>query len=427
MSKSKKIILIVVGAILFLFLAFVGFVLWELFEVDKQIEEAWYSRIAKNDAAEYYEEKYGEKLVVTDMDVIYSGGFMFDSGIFTGYVLMYAENCRVLWYNGECWDNKQNDEICQAITEKYFYDETLGAIREITVNVEYNDYFKDFVYGGLQNYAKGYFDGDLERFIAENSPYLECYVYYDGYPEKAEKYREIIENKLNEITTDFTYAEAAIYVFDPTLDLPEMKYKCMIDRVDHLEVPTGERYMEMITGGKTRTEYGLSMKDKEKQEYALYETNWNMIDEYTAICDVLSDKPLDKSDYTFIQTDIHKNETALRGRYSGVESTNPIVITNPVYKVGLASDNDVFLRLDREYYEITENTAPLLVFEQGQEKVLKYVTCGWGKGDYNDIDDHNSWFYLDEEYLYLYIDSTTLYILDPRLTFVNISEIVLDK
>lgn len=422
MSKSKKIILIVVGAILFLFLTFVGLVLRGLFEVDKQIEEAWYSRIAKNDATEYYEEKYGEKFVVTGTNAIYSGGFMFDSGSFTGYVVVESESCNVLWHNGECWDNKQYDEICQAIKEKYFYDKTLGTNPEISVDVAYLTMDQGDAAGYLDyDYLKDYYDGDIESFIAENTPTLNSYAYYDGYPENADEYREIVDKKLNEILQDFKDADVAIYVFDPRLDLPEMEYSCYEYKRDG-SLPFGDDYMEMIVGVRTNSAF-----ENSERGYVLYETNWNEIDEYTAICDIRSDEPLTESDYIFKKSDLYKNETAIRGRYSGVKDINPMVITRPVYDLGLASREDIFLRLDREYYEINENTAPLLVFEQGQEKVLKYVTVGWVRGKYTDFDSDDSWYYLDDECLYLYIGNVMPNLYDAKLTFVNISEIVLDK
>ena len=76
--------------------------------------------------------------------------------------------------------------------------------------------------------------------------------------------------------------------------------------------------------------------------------------------------------------------------------------------------SDILLRLDRNYYNITDKTVPLRIYDGlGTEQGKRfYTSVGYGDYDSEDCD----WYYLDEEYLYLYISGLS----ETYLTFSDL-------
>ncbi|MDE6133682.1 MAG: hypothetical protein K2G04_09980 [Oscillospiraceae bacterium] len=79
---------------------------------------------------------------------------------------------------------------------------------------------------------------------------------------------------------------------------------------------------------------------------------------------------------------------------------------------------EIFLRLDREHYKITDQTIPLLVADGERDWQGKrlYTSVGYGQYDSKDED----WYYLDKDYLYLHINGTYIGFSDAYITFSDL-------
>lgn len=414
MTKKKKIIIgisVTLGALL---LAFVLLIVWAFFGDDIKIgvRARLEAPSARSAAAKYIEEKYGEKVGFSDYKVLTdSSGFMFASSYFVG-IEFIGEDYSVRVYiddkSKEISDNKQYGEICSAVKEHYLYDDALGSSHTE------ESFSLDFDFSGYRNeFTSEYFDGDIEDFLSKTNTRLFAEITYEGYPEKYGEYRELLTDKLEHILSDFDSRSSSVYfyVHNPDIDLPEVKNKYEnSSRIYH--IPRYEEYMELIATGYI---------DGQKARVA--QTDWYDIDSFTAISCEVSPVASD-SDFIFREVDLSDNTAAYRGvyMYDDRANENVLQIRDAGYEVDFTDKKEkgitVFLRLDREHYNITENTVPLLIAdgEGNWEGKRLYTSIGYGKYDSKEDD----WYYLDNDYLYLYIDGTYIDLWDAYLTFSDI-------
>lgn len=263
MTKKKKIIVValsVVGSIILLFvLIFVRSFYGGYIKVGFQTMVNAPS--AKAAAKEYIKEKYGEKPKrVSGTEPIYSivGFFLNETMYFEGVTVKFDDyEVRVLFdedtgklLKDRITDNRQYDEICYAVEKRYFDDKNLGTSYTGRAFVNFSNIYYENMF------TSAYFDGDIDKFIKETRFSIDAEITYEGCSEKKNKYKEIVNNKLNEIkeNTDIHWLGVSIFVRDPEFELPEeeKKYKNYEHIwIDRQEVVKFENYPELMAYGVT--------------------------------------------------------------------------------------------------------------------------------------------------------------------------------
>lgn len=405
----KKIIVIAVSVVGFVILILALLVLWALFGdyIKVKVQTAAKTPEAKSAAVKYVEEKYGDRpKKILGTESIYSiRGPIIGTPCFEG-VAVKLDVCevRVLFdedtgeLKKDCiTDNRQYNEINTAVKKYVFDDEKLGSSYEGYARVYFSSYSDEWEFTSV------YFDGDAEKFIKAVKPQISADITYEGYPEKRDEYRELIDNKINEIKKYFYIdgTDIAIYVHNPELDLPEGRNKSKNynegSSVGGIKQIGYESYLELIAYGYTG-HHG---------ENIIIQTQFCDVDGYTAISN--QRVPMSSS-RAFVFEETSLDDTyEYRSSYSRNDSDeNNLKIRDKAYKIrfGDKKYDEILLRLDRNYYNITENTIPLLVVsaeENGEVKRL-YRCLGYGQYDSGMFD----WQYLDDNYLYLHIDSISV-------------------
>lgn len=419
MSKIKIVIIAIClfGAAV---LVLVLLIFWAFFgrSIKINVQAMLKTPAAKAAAAGYIEKKYGEKAVFSKAEPITrASGYIFPERYFVGIELT-ADNYTVMVYFNEdepvIIDDRQYDEICSAVKEHFFDDKSLGYSYEINnFSLDFYKKLEDGIHDRRDTrFTSVYFDGDIEKFLSEATAEISADVTYEGYPEKRDEYRNILNNMLEYIYPFFGEEDSQVYLFihDPNVNLSEVKNK-YVNSSRIYRIPRYEEYMELIACGYTS-----------KDGINVLQTEWYDIDEFTAIsCEfspVLSDNA-----FIFGKTDLSDNTTVYRGlcKYDGAEE-NILQIRDIGYIVDLtyrkSGGNTVFLRLDRNHYGITDKTVPLLVADgtgNWQGKRL-YTSIGYGGYDSKELD----WYYLDDNYLYLYINGMHVDGWDAYLAFTDV-------
>lgn len=420
MTIKKKIIIGIVCTVAALFLMFVLFIVWLIFgdSIKIKVQTVLKTPAAKAAAREYIKEKYGDTPQILEVKPITQAkGFMFASGSYFAGFSMQADGYNICVFYDDyklsekleksgCFicDNRQYGDICAAVEKRFFDNVTLGSSYEVnSLNINFDECSE-------QQFTSKYFDGDIIKFLSEAAPTVNASVTYEGYPEKRAEYRELLNDSIDEIygVLGENKTRVSIFVHDPSLNLPEVKNKYEhSSRIYH--IPRYEKYMELIACGYTS-----------KDGVSVLQTEWYEIDEYTAIS---SDIKLivSNNEFVFEQVDLSYNTTAYRGlcKYDDRKNENILKIRDIGYNVDFtdkrSNGNEIFLRLDREHYKITDKTIPLLVADgtgNWQGKRL-YTSVGYGEYDSKDED----WYYLDNDYLYLYIHGTYVDGWNAYLTF----------
>ena len=373
---------------------------------------------AKLSAVEYVSEKYGENPKALSTDPIFHVvGYMFGSGkSFIGTSVNFDGYTVKVYNDGIICDNRQYNEICAAFEEKYFNNTDLGLTYAVeSLSIDFNE--AELSKGDEGEYTSKYFNGDIEKFLSEASDAeIAASVTYAGYSDKRGEYRKLLNDKLYEIydTVD-DKASVFIYIRDIGLDLPEMPYKA-VDKARFQAELRYEDYMELIA-------YGYTSNPSNFDKYPhVYMTEWYDVDGHTAISDDLNPIQSEK-DFVFEQVDLSDNTTVYRGRYKYDDraDNNILTIRDNGYRVQFDDSrrlDSIFLRLDRDYYNITDKTIPLIVADWNGKRF--YLTVGYGDSENTVVDtNYEDWYYLDKEYLYLYITSlhSDFYSNEWRLTF----------
>lgn len=396
MTKRKKILIISlasVGAALLLL------VLVEFCSLANQPKELFRTLSARNEAAEYVKDKYGDRPLVRSAKPVYSGGFMFDKGTLRGAVVSF-DDFDVLVLDDKIADNRQYDEITAAFTEKYLsVNEIYSNLTKCNVSFDFGIRESDLTYA---EFNSDYFDGDIAEFLGRTDPELIVELDGQGFHEKRAETPGLLSEKLEQISLS-TDGEMRVfaYVSDPEADLPDMPLEYVNSSLRYPPKKYDE-YMELIAAGSIVTELSgdNAIVIQQPQFYA--------IDEYTAVSDPNITSPITSEQDLFLtQKDFSENTTVYRGRYKYDDRTEKNILTikeNGLY-CGLnnSSRHNFILRLDREHYGITDSTialrvTPPVTAEKRQGKQL-YISFGYD--GYDCDDDH--WYYMDEKYLYLYV------------------------
>lgn len=412
MKKKKKIIIIMVSVIGSIILLLVLLFAWALFGdyIKVRFKAMAKTPEAKSAAIEYIYEKYGDKpkRIYGAEPIIGYNGYFIGTPYFRGISLKaddymvgvyFDENTENLQKN-LIKDNRQYDEINTAVKKYIFDDKDFGLSYDGYTRVYFSQYNKEWEFTSI------YFDGDAEKFIKAAKPEISADITYEGYPEKKDEYRELIDNKINEIKNYFFIdgTDIAIYIHNPELDLPEGKNKSknyyeggILGGIKQIGY---ESYLELIAYGYTG-HHG---------ENIIIQTEFYDIDKYTSISNQIN--PI-HSDEAFIFEEVSiDNIYEYQGMQSYRNENNEqnLKVRDKGYKIVIKGSehgiNPILLRFDRNYYNITEDTIPLLVVcaeENGEVKRL-YSSFGYGQYDSGMRD----WHYLDDNYLYLYTDAIAI-------------------
>ena len=406
MSNKKKawIIVSVIPAVLILLIA--AFILFlSMDDIILSIDAQKAVSKAKSEAAVYIESKYGEADRVLSAEALYSGGgFMEGTKRHVSAVKVNFKGYTVLAANEVLCDDRQYEEICSAVLERYFDGTDLGSSFTGSAYVLFSD-----ITGIMDSSSctSAFFDGDIDKFIAENKPGLSAEITYEGYPDKQDEYRQLLNEKFDQLENDFDNESlrATILVKNPGLDLPEMPHEPAVKGGKIQNIPQYDEYMELIACGY--------IKDDKMQ---VFQTLFYEFDDYTAVSD--NSRPiLSKQEITFESVDLSDNTTVYRGRYKQDYRKDENVLTtrNEGWRISLSERRvyDIFLRLDREHYGITDTTIPLIVADLTRrseedfdiwETRRYYLTVGYGNYTYVDT-NFDDWYYLDDDYLYLKISA----------------------
>lgn len=412
MTKKKKIIVVtlsVVGSIILLLALLLIRVLFGDY-ITVRFKAMAKASEAKSAAIEYINEKYGNKpkrIYGTEPIIVYKGSFIgtpYFEGVtveLDGYKVrvLFDEYTEELQYD-LITDNRQYDEINTAVKKYIFDDKDLGSSYDGYTRVYFSQYHEECEFTSI------YFDGDAEKFIKAAKPEISADITYEGYPEKKDEYRELIDNKINEIKKYFFIdgTDIAIYIHNPELDLPEGKNKSknynkggILGGIRQIGY---ESYLELIAYGYTG-HHG---------ENIIIKTEFYDIDKYTSISNQIN--PIhSERDFIFEEVSID-NIYEYQGMqsYRNKNNEQKLKVRDKGYKIVINSGehgiNPILLRFDRNYYNITEDTIPLLVVcaeENGEVKRL-YSSFGYGQYDSGMRD----WHYLDDNYLYLYTDAIAI-------------------
>lgn len=428
MTKKMKIVIGIVCTVAALFLMFVLFIVWLIFgdSIKIKVQTALKAPAAKAAARDYIEEKYGDTPQILEVKPITQAkGFMFAAGrYFTGFS-MQADGYKVcVFYDdyklseklekGGCFicDNRQYGDICAAVEKRFFDDVTLGLSYEVnSLNINFDECSE-------QQFTSKYFDGDIIKFLSEAAPTVNASVTYEGYPEKREEYRELLNDSLDEIygVLGENKTRVSIFVHDPSLNLTEVKNKYENSSRIY-RIPRYEKYMELIACGMTANNYYSYSYSSSENEHIIMQTEFYRIDEYTHISNAAYPIRSD-SDFKFTPADLSDNTTAYRGRIKTGDLAGEKILRirgeGRLLFLNEHRGSDILLRLDRKYYNITDKTVPLRIYDGlGTEQGKRfYTSVGYGDYDSEDCD----WYYLDEEYMYLYISRLS----ETYLTFSDL-------
>ena len=428
MTKMKKIIIGIVCTVAALFLMFVLSILWLIFgdSIKIKVQTALKTPAAKAAARDYIEEKYGDTPKILEVKPITRAkGVIFATGRYFAGIELTADNYTVMVYFNEnepvIVDNRQYDEICSAVKEHFFDDKALGYSYEIN-NFSLNFYRK--LENGIHDqtgdtkFTSVYFDGDIEKFLHEANAEISVSVTYEGYPEKRGEYRTILNNKLEYLYPLFGEEGSSVYLFihDPNVDLPEIKNKYENSSRIY-RIPRYEKYMELIACGMTANKLYSYAYSSSENEHITMQTEFYRIDEYTYISNAAYPIRSD-SDFNFMPAYFSDNTTAYRGRIKTGDLAEEKILRirgeGRLLSLNEHRGSDILLRLDRNYYNITDKTVPLRIYDGlGTEQGKRfYTSVGYGDYDSEDCD----WYYLDEKYLYLYISGLS----ETYLTFSDL-------
>lgn len=397
MRKAKKIVLIVLVSLFSLIAVLVILFFCALAD---QPRVALMSLSARHTAAEYCREKYGDAPRVIETSPIYSGGFMFDRGSLDGIKVSY-EGFDVVVCGEVVMDNRQYEEITAAFAEKYLNNADLySELTERKVSLLYSG--EDYIGDRFRTFTRVCFSGDIDEFLTAAKPQVDVSLSGMGRAGENESAPGLLREMLERIAGSCP-AEYRIYaeVFDPLLSLPEMPNKA--DTGSLINPPnTYERYMELMTYGQASFRDGKALLTVRQPRF--YE-----IDGYTAISDDDVDAPITSMQQVFFsQKDYSDNLTAYRGRYKydNHAEENILTIRSSGISVGIAEKNhDFLLRLDREHYGITDSTVALRVTDTLTDTKWAGKRLYTSFGFYPYDCDYETWYYIDDEYLYLYVPS----------------------
>lgn len=397
MTKKKKVLIIALSVIGAVITAVTAVFFCCLFTEPAAafLTELIVTRSAKVSAAAYVKEKYGDSPLVHSAELVYAGGFMFSKGTLSGAVVHF-NGFDALVADDKITDNRQYGEIVAAFTEEYLADGIYSDVEECDVSFDFGVTVSSLNYSDFNSRR---FDGDIAGFLARTNPSLTVYLEGRGFHEKRAETPVLLREMLERIKSS-TGGDVRVYAYvtDPELDLPDMPMEDTSNYGLRYPPKRYDDYMELIAAGTI---------DLMSGKITVEQPSFYVIDEFTAISDCDFFSPItSETDYFFAPKDFSENTTAYRGRfkYDDHAEENVLTIRKDGFYCGVsASLHDFILRLDREHYDITDNTVALRVSppvkaEKWHGKQL-YISFGYDGYD----SDENHWHYMDDKYLYLYV------------------------
>lgn len=413
MSKKKKIIIIVIGVIgglIVLLGVYICWAIWGGYNGDIALAFKTNAELikARSTVKEYISDKYGEKAEIISTKAHFGGGSWFTGPLYLEAIEISLPGYIVMIKGGRVCDNRQYEEICSAVQERFFDDTDLGSSYTGSLSVLYSEVTG--ISEDAYHCTSVYFDGDIERFLYRSNAGVSATYVYEGYPDKSGDYRKLLEDKLSELEyyCNDKDLRVTIHIKNPGVDLPEMPYAREINRDNKMrQVPMYDEFMELIACAY------INQYDFEPYNCTVLQPDFWQIDEYTAVSDNAAPIRSDK-EILFEQVDLSDNTTVYRGRYKHDDrkDENILTIRDTGWRINLPDRKlyNVFLRLDRAHYNITDTAIPLIVSDLTRrdnplsewETKRYYLTVGYG--NYRDVDTNlDDWYYLDDKYLYLRI------------------------
>ena len=388
-SRSKLIVIIpsVIGALVFLS------VLLGLFGMlfgspSEHLRKAQAVKAARNGVESYFHEKYGEYPEITAIEPQWrrSGYIIPTERYFTGYVTLKEKNCTIYYYSktNSFYDSKQYDDICSALTEKYFTNEILGSEVSADVDMCFSEYWQ---YGDNDE-AKCtniYFNGDIDKFI-RSLPYnysLSADIYYSGKAEMKRAVSELISDKLNELYAEFPNGRFSINIknTESSFEIPAN----MTQGSTYYGVPV--EYGTLIARGTHGTD----------GENELFYTEWCSLDEYVSMADITSEDTPESSDF------IYRTDSSYDGKTVSSDNVN-VTLTGDAYTFQNLNSKHIFIRLDRKKFSAANSNVPVTL--SSGDTVIPYYIGRPPVGAPHLHTMSDSWYIFDENYIYIYVYDT---------------------
>lgn len=395
MTKRKKILIVTLSAI---GIAIIATITAFYCSVTNQPAEPIETISARSKAAAYIKEKYGDSPFILSADPVYSGGFLFDRGRLLGAVVHF-NGFDALVAEDQITDNRQYGEIVAAFTEKYLSgNEIYSEVTECTVSFDFGVRASSMNYN---DFNSRYFDSDISEFLGLTNPKLIVTLEGRGFHEKRAETPALLYETLERIYRS-TGGEIRVYayVYDPEADLPDMLLEYNPNSALRYPPKRYDDYMELIAAGSID-------RHELTDEIVVQRPSFYEIDAFTAISDNdITSHITSEQDFFFAPADFSENTTVYRGRYKYDDHAEENVLTireNGLYCGINTRLHDFILRLDREHYDITDNTIALRVTSPAtaEKWVGKRLYISFGYDGYDSDEYH--WYYMDDKYLYLYV------------------------
>ncbi len=389
--SKKKVVMIVVGAFLALFLiAAIVFVC----VLTDQPKIFIMSMSARHSASEFIKNKYGEKLYVEKTEPYYSTGSLFSQ--LAGTIVYSEDGYIVVVTDGGCSDDKQYELIKSDFCDKYLIGSALG------LPVNYEAYLFEPIEGHFC--TEELYNGDIASFLQAVGDDVRVNVDYKVTVDDMQDYKTIAENIFSDIDTDCNYCHGNMRIFD----------------ADACGEEDYESYKSSVFNRKLSCEYYSGVKS------SFVETKFIEVDSFTASYSCRSGQA-----FSLTEKDMSDNTEAYPA-YS--ENAQPLRIRDIAYNFNVDNNYDLFLRLDRDHYNITEKTVPLMVSDVIDYNTYYQRSGDWvGRRSYYSVDYPpyapqsvesspilGCDYFLDQDYLYLYIGCMKVDNLSAYLAFADI-------
>lgn len=389
-SRSKLIVIIpsVIGALVFLS-ALCGLFCMLFGSPSEHLRKAQAVKAARNGVESYFYEKYGEYPEITAIEPQWrrSGYIIPTERCFTGYVTLKEKNCTIYYYSAanSFYDSKQYDDICSALTEKYFTNEMLGLEVSADVDMCFSEYWQ---YGDNDE-AKCtniYFNGDIDKFI-RSLPYnysLSADIYYSGKTEMKRAVSELISDKLDELYAEFPDGSFSINIknTESSFEIPA-------------NMTQGSTYYGVPVEYGTLIARGIRGNDGKNE---LFYTDWCSLDEYASMADITSEDPPESSDF------IYRTDSSYDGKNISSDNVN-VTLTGDAYSFQNLNSKHIFIRLDRKKFSAANNNVPIILSSSGDTVIPYYIgRPPVGAPHLHTMSD--SWYIFDENYIYIYVYDT---------------------
>ncbi|MBP0963711.1 MAG: hypothetical protein J5999_00260 [Oscillospiraceae bacterium] len=387
----------------------------ELDEIADKRATAVNTPISIEKASDFILEKYGGKYS-SELETVESsysadsyGTSLLSSA--DGYVYCVKKEDSYTFY-----DSYQYEEIKAAVAsdiESYFSEHS-GKLVNAVFEVYEEDYHTD------ENYCfmfSSYFDGDIKKLVNNNALSLYGYVTIEGEKSQTPKYIEDINSVFSEYESDYSQLSLRIKVKDRELTLHNLPNGNYFDYfsggngkeghsfIDE-DIPSGGKFLESLVCGYSRPSqyYGKG------QEKSIYTVDFHSYDENTdiSICQINSRKNNARISLKVFDTECISVWKEDLKQQSPKSDETPLKISGKALRINDSGGDYPVIRLNREYYKLSEKSVPLLLKKGGgkYEGNVYYQTFGWvGNAQGENITNRDlcfdGWYYVDDEYFYI--------------------------